>query len=172
MLKVPGGDIDMVEEIAQLRNMRLGAIQSVIVGVAYGSLTVEDYEQQEQVMAQFLGKHDMCSTFWVITRSTRQTDEGARQKVKQMSERFRRQVRGSAIVVTAPGAGAVLIRTFISAIALITNPDPPMRSFRTVPDGVAWLQALPSQDPLVAHDAGLQSAIEAFASVPAPGPVA
>jgi hypothetical protein len=157
----------MVEEIARLPASRLGTIHTVLVGVVDGHLTIEDYEQQERFQAQFLEKQGKCSTLWVIRRAVRPSDDRAGEKVKQISERFKTQVRGSAVVITATGAAAVLTRTFMSALGLIMNPDPPMKSFRTVKDGVAWLQALPGQDPVVVNDLALDSAIEAFASAEA-----
>jgi hypothetical protein len=45
-----------------------------------------------------------------------------------------------------PLLGAVMVRTFLSGFFLLSKAETPMKTFSTIAEGLAWLQALPGQD--------------------------
>jgi hypothetical protein len=156
----------MVREARALKSMRIGTIHSLLVGVVVDTPTISDYEEQERVEEELLHRLEgkKCCTFFIIKRVTSPGNGEVREKARQMAETFKARVLGSAIAITASGVQAVIARGFLGAFALIISPEPPMRTFRSVADGVTWLRSLPGQDAALVADAQLVASLETFAA--------
>jgi hypothetical protein len=53
------------------------------------------------------------------------------------------QTIGSAIVILASGVVGVMVRPFIAGMSLLARSQTPLKSFRTIPEAVAFLEGLP-----------------------------
>jgi hypothetical protein len=108
----------------------------------------------------------MISTLWIIQKVPKAGSPEHREKARQMAKRFEKQVRGSAIIVSATGLDAVFARAFLAGFSLVSQSQSPTKVFTRVVEAVSWLQMLPGQDAGLAADAGLTEAIQRFAALP------
>lgn len=60
----------------------------------------------------------------------------------------------SAMVIMPRGVVAVMVNSFMAALSLVMRAQTPLKTFRTIPDAVAWLEQQPNapQMPGVVRD--------------------
>jgi hypothetical protein len=106
------------------------------------------FDELDRAEGALLEKFPRISTLTVIGQagSMLKVDEGVRTRSVELGKKYEKHVLGSAIVVTTKGLGAVMVRTFLSGFFLLSKSETPMKTFSTIAEGLAWLQALPGQD--------------------------
>lgn len=65
-----------------------------------------------------------------------------------MAERFEEHLVASAVVILSTGVVAVLARSFLAAMSLLSRSRRPMKTFKSVKEAAAWLTTVP-EAPLV-----------------------
>lgn len=60
-----------------------------------------------------------------------------------VSDELAAHTLGSAMVILSTGIVGVMVRTFIAGMSLVARTQTPLKSFRTLPDAVAFLETLP-----------------------------
>jgi hypothetical protein len=122
---------------------------------------LEDYERMQAAFMERCGGR--FTSLSVIRRVTVPGSVEVRDKTKQMTDRFDKHLRASAIVLTASGLAAVLARAFLVGFSLVANPSAPLKTFRTIREGLVWLASVEGQEPGFVASNELISALERFA---------
>lgn len=137
-----------VETLFEGHGVKLGAAGSLMVAVYRSASSVEALEALDRVQAGVVARHGRISTLSVIADtpgSMLRTDEAVRVRSVELGKKYESSVLGSGIVVTARGLSAVVARTFLTGFFLLSRSEMPMKTFSTLADALAWVQALPGQ---------------------------
>jgi hypothetical protein len=137
-------------ELLSLPEVRVGQCESLMVMVWRGEVTAASLDRSNAIEDELVKRFNHISVMGIITNLVGgiPTSE-MRQKSTEAMKRYQANVRGTALVVTATGAKAVLTRTFLAGMTLLIDFESPLKSFRTVNEGLQWLARLPQQDPLM-----------------------
>lgn len=73
---------------------------------------------------------------------TEQRDASTR-KTAEVAEELSANTIASVMVILTPGLVGVMVRSFMAAVSLMSRSTVPLKTFRTLADGVAWLEAAP-----------------------------
>lgn len=127
---------------------RLGSAGPLLVALYRGSTSVAVLNELDRTQEALLRKYPKISTLTVIGQASSllKVEDGVRARSVELGKKYEKDVLGSAIVVTTRGLGAVMVRTFLSGFFLLSKSETPMKTFPTIADGLAWVQALPGQD--------------------------
>ena len=152
----------VVLELASMPEVRCGHFGSLLVMVWRGTVTPESLAKTNDVEEALIRQHSHISVIGVITDMGGGTPSGELRKASaEAMKKFAPHVRGTALVVIAEGAKAVLFRTFLAGFTLLIDFPSPMKIFKKPSDGIAWLRGLTGQDPVFAEP-GLAEAVSAF----------
>lgn len=127
---------------------RFGSAGPLLVALYRGSTSPGILDELDRTQEALLKRFPRITTLTVIGQagSMLKADEGVRTRSVELGKKYEKSVIGSAIVVTTKGLGAVMVRTFLSGFFLLSKAEMPMKTFSTIAEGLAWLQALPGQD--------------------------
>jgi hypothetical protein len=127
---------------------RFGTAGPLLIVVYRGTANVAVLNELDRVQESMLQQHPRISTLTLISQASTalKVEEGVRARGVELGKKYETKVVGSAIVVTAKGLGAVMVRTFLSGFFLLSRAETPMKTFASVQEGLSWLQALPGQD--------------------------
>lgn len=137
-----------VETLFEGHGVKLGAAESLVIAVYRGASSLEALDALDRVQTSLAAKHGRLSTLSVIADapgSMLRADEAVRQRSVELGKKYESSVIGSGIVVTARGLSAVVARTFLTGFFLLSRSEMPMKTFSTLADALAWVQALPGQ---------------------------
>lgn len=147
-------------------DIRIGHLGSIFITVHEGVLTHEVYSFYEQQQARLIALHPRISIFAVVLGSTSAPHPEVRERLNEVSKATRPNRIGTVVAITAGGLGAIITRTFLAALALVSPES--IRATRDIASGVAALKALPGQLPEVVADSTIAAQIEAFVAGRAP----
>lgn len=127
---------------------RLGTSGPLLLALYRGTTSPAMLDELERAQDALLLKYPRISTITVIGQASGllKVDEAVRTRSVELGKKFDGKVLGSAIVVSATGLGAVMVRTFLSGFFLLSRAETPMKTFSKITDGLTWLQSLPGQD--------------------------
>ena len=130
---------------------RFGTAGPLLIVVYRGTANVAVLNELDKVQESMLQKHPRISTLTVISQASAalKVEEGVRARGVELGKKYETKVVGSAIVVTAKGLGAVMVRTFLSGFFLLSRAETPMKTFASIEEGLIWLRSLPGQDPVI-----------------------
>lgn len=152
----------VVVELAAMPEVRCGHYGSLFVMVWRGTVTPESLRRTNEVEEALIKQHGRISVIGVITDLGGGVPSSElRQTSADAMKRFAPNVLGTALIVHAQGAKAVLFRTFLAGLTLILDFESPLKIVRTFPDAVSWVQGLAGQDPQLASPE-LAQAVTAF----------
>jgi hypothetical protein len=135
-------------KVFESSDARFGTAGPLLIVVYRGTTSVAVLNELDKVQESMLQKHPRISTLTLISQASTalKVDEGVRARSVELGKKYEAKVVGSAIVVTAKGLGAVMVRTFLSGFFLLSRAESPMKTFASVQEGLSWLQSLPGQD--------------------------
>lgn len=152
----------VVLELVALPEVRCGHFGPLFVMVWRGNVTLESLKATNTVEAALIKQYGKITVIGVITDLGNGVPSSElRQASADAMKQFAADVRGTALVVTAEGARAVLVRTFLAGLTLVIDFSSPFKIFKKLSDSVTWSQALKAQDPALA-DPGLAQAVAEF----------
>ncbi|MDP1829482.1 MAG: hypothetical protein Q8L48_39815 [Archangium sp.] len=127
---------------------RFGSAGPLLVALYRGTTSPSMLDELDRAEGALLERFPRITTLTVIGQagSVLKVDEGVRTRSVELGKKYEKRVIGSAIVVTTKGLSAVMVRTFLSGFFLLSKTETPMKTFSTIAEGLAWLQALPGQD--------------------------
>lgn len=128
--------------------VRFGTSGPLLVSLYRGTTSPSMLDELERMQDALLLKYPRISTITVIGQASGllKVDEAVRTRSVELGKKFDGKVLGSAIVVSATGLGAVMVRTFLSGFFLLSRAETPMKTFSKITEGMGWLQSLPGQD--------------------------
>jgi hypothetical protein len=151
----------VVLELAAMPEVRVGHFGSLMVMVWRGTVTPESLDKTNEVEDALIKQHGRISVIGIITDMGGGVPSAElRQKSAQAMKRFEPHVRGTALVVVAEGAKAVLFRTFLAGFTLLIDFPSPLKIFKSLADGVTWLQRMNGQDEKLAEPELAQAVTE------------
>ncbi len=128
--------------------VRFGTAGPLLVTLYRGPNSVAMLDELDRAQEALIAKHARISTIAIIALagSMLKADDAVRTRSVALGKKYEKSVRGSAIVVTTRGLGAVMVRTFLSGFFLLSRAETPMKTFSTIAEGLSWVQSLPGQD--------------------------
>jgi len=130
-------------------HLRAGAVGPLVV-VSYRGSTKADLEQLDAFQARLVAKHGHIASISLMdnVKSMVRMDEETRQFSASLAQKYAKTNVGGAIVVRSKGLGAVLARTSLSAVFLVTQNGVEMKVFKAVDEALTWLRTLAAPNPL------------------------
>lgn len=152
----------VVVELLSMPEVRCGHYGPLFVMVWRGTVTTESLHRTNEVEDALIKQYGRISVIGVITDLGGGVPSSElRQASADAMKRYAPNVRGTALIVHAQGAKAVLFRTFLAGLTLILDFESPLKIVRTFPDAVSWVQGIAGQDAQV-KDVELTPAVTAF----------
>jgi hypothetical protein len=150
-----------VEELAQEPEVCVAHAGSLLVFVWRGPITEASLDKTNRIEAELIERYGRVAVMGVITSmSSGIPTAELRQAASDAMRRFQPSVDGTAIVLGAEGTRAVIARTFLAGLSLVTDFHSPLKVYRRVADATAWLDTLGSRT-MPAH-AEVAAAIERY----------
>jgi hypothetical protein len=133
-------DEPVLLELLSLPEVRVGHHGPLMVMVWRGEVSVESLEKTNAVEEALVKQFGKISVIGAITNLVGGIPSAElRKSGADAMRRFQPHVRGTALVVMAEGAKAVLARTFLAGMALLIDFKSPMKTFRVLGEAVGWL---------------------------------
>lgn len=143
---------------------RLGHFGSLLVSAWYSRLNIPALESLEKHHRELASKHGKVTFLSVVVGAAENPPADVRERMKHGSEALLPLRRANLIVVQAKGLSAIIARSFLAAMSLM-SPEK-MGVFKTVEEAVAEAQRLPDQDEAVKAHPTLAAEIRAFVDLP------
>ena len=106
-----------------------------------------DNDALERAQNALLTKFPRISTLSIIAPSgVERPEEKVRERSLALNLAFEEKVRGSGIVVTTRGIGAVMVRTFLTAFFLLNKAKMAPMVFASISESMKWLHTLDGDD--------------------------
>jgi hypothetical protein len=154
-------DEPVLLELLSLPEVRVGHYGSLMVMVWRGEVSVDSLAKTNAVEDALVKQFGKISVIGAITNLVGGIPSAElRKSGAEAMRRFQPHVRGTALVVMAEGAKAVLARTFLAGMALLIDFKSPMKTFRVMGDAVTWLNERGSE----LHNESVARAVELFVS--------
>lgn len=134
----------------QSENLTAGSVGPLVV-VSYRGGTKADLERLDAFQATLVAKHGRIASMSLMdnVNSMVRMDEETRQYSAELARKYAKTNIGGAIVVRSKGLGAVLARTSLSAVFLVTQNGVEMKVFKAIDEALTWLRSLPAPNPIV-----------------------
>ncbi|MER2565371.1 MAG: hypothetical protein ABTQ32_31895 [Myxococcaceae bacterium] len=139
----------VVEPGFESEHLTVGSAGALLVA-SYRGGTKADLERLDAFQAALVAKHGRIASMSLMdnVNSMVRMDEETRQFSAVLAQKYAKTNIGGAIVVRSKGLGAVLARTSLSAVFLVTKNGVEMKVFKTIDEGLTWLRSLPAPNPL------------------------
>lgn len=152
-----------IVELGRLDGFRVGAAGPLLITVFHDTATLERLLLLEELQTRFLVSFPkMYALNLVVGKSVKQPEADVREKAAELQKRFDGSTAAAATVLSVKGLAAAIARGFMAALALVSGGSKATQVFKTVPEALAWLSALPgAPETFKTFDA---ASIEAFAA--------
>ena len=130
--------------LEQLPECRVGHVGSVYVTVWFSELTVPAIDMLEKHHRALVAKHGTITLVSVVVNATAAPPAELRERMRAQSKDLAKGRRGNVVVVLARGLAAIITRTFLAALSLISVEN--MKVFKTLDEAATALRELPGQD--------------------------
>jgi hypothetical protein len=149
-----------VTQLAAGHEIRIGGLGPVLITVFDGAAPLAALELLDATQAQFVAQHPRIVTMTIIA-SPKLTapPAGMRERSAQLFAKYEPNMACSAVVIRTSGLAAVIARSFLAAYQLVIPQKVPQRTFRGLPEAIAWCQ---THSPDAAKQPRLAEAIERF----------
>jgi hypothetical protein len=126
---------------------RFGTAGSLMLAHYTGRTTPAMLDELDRLQDALVKRYTRISTLTLIGQAgMERPEEQVRDRSLALSKKYEDVVRGSAIVVTTRGIGAVMVRTFLSAFFLLNKAKMQIRVFASVGEALKWLHTLDGDD--------------------------
>jgi hypothetical protein len=149
-----------VTQLASGHQTRIGGIGNVLITVLDGMANLESLELIDTTQGQFVAQNPRIVVLNVIASPRLSSPPaGMRERSAKLFSKYEANLACSAIVVKTNGLAAVIARSFLAAYQLLIPQKVPQRTFRDLPEAVAWCQ---THSPDAAKQPRLAEALERF----------
>jgi hypothetical protein len=123
-----------------------------------GSLTLVKYlstgtvgmlDELLRYQRSLVATHGHISLLQVIPAEQSKWDDAFKKKAADVTRELERHMICSAIVIPGSSLGAMMLRTMVTGINMLSRSKLATKCFGTVPEGLHFLQGLPGQDAAV-----------------------
>jgi hypothetical protein len=111
--------------------------------------TVESLEDTFKHQQALIASHGKISTLQIVTGAVGKIDDAVKKKAAEMTKAMENKVFGSAIVIPGTSLSAMMIRTVVTGINMVSKSSTPQKCYGTVAEALTWLQSFPGQSPEV-----------------------
>lgn len=150
--------------LEECRDFRLGSVGSVLVIAWYSELTtaaLDAIQKHEEPLADRHGKITLVS---IILGATAAPPTEVRERMRKESPELDERRLGNLIVVRTQGLSAIIARSFLAAMSLMSSIKVPA----TLEAAATEVRALPGQDAETTNNDTLAADLFAFAELPWP----
>ncbi len=151
--------------LEECRDYRLGSVGSVLVSVWFSELTMAALDALERHHEALYARHGKITLVSIVISATAAPPAELRERMKAQSYMAKKRL-GNIIVVRARGLSAIIARSFLAAMSLVS--DETIKVPATLEAAANEVRALAGQYPDVVNDATLGAELEAFADLPRP----
>lgn len=152
--------------LQEFPEVRLGHLGPVFVSVWYSELTARSLEALEQHQTELAKKYKSVTLVSVVVGASKPPPPELRDRIKARADLLRSQRIGNIVAVTNRGVGAIIARTFLAALSLLS--DEKMTIVKSARDAAEAARALPGQAEEIVARGALGEELEAFVAQPAP----
>jgi len=152
--------------LEECRDYRLGHVGSVLVTVWFSELTTAALDALEKHHEALANRHGKITLVSVIVGATAAPPAELRDRLRAQSTELAKRRLGNIIVVRAKGLSAIIARSFLAALSLVSSET--IRVPTTLEAAANEVRALAGQSADVMNDATLGAELEAFADLPRP----
>lgn len=151
--------------LQELPQCRLGHVGSVYVSVWFNELTLEALDALDKHHRAIAAANGGQVTFISVAASANKVpDKDVRERLAREAPALAKLRRANIVVVTARGLGAIITRTFLAGLNLVSSEK--MVIVKTFEEAAAEARALPDQDNFTKTNTRLAADLEAFANLP------
>lgn len=157
----------MIERAYDSPIFRFGAVGPLVVAFYKGATTKAQLQELDAFQTRLLTQHPRIMSLTIMGQvaATTRMDEDARAFTGELATKYEKTNVGSAMVVKSTGLGAVVVRSFLSAWFLMRQTELRAKVFKTVDEGLGWLQSLPEPNP-IRQTSVTAAEIDAFCDAP------
>jgi hypothetical protein len=152
--------------LAEKPEYRLGHFGSVFISVWFSRLNIPALETLERYHRELAAKYGKVTFLSVVVGAAENPPAEVRARMQEGTKELLPLRRANLIVVQTRGLSAIIARSFLAAMSLMSSEK--MGVFKTVEEAVAEAQRLPDQDADVKAHTTLAHEIKAFVDLPAP----
>ncbi|MBS2033009.1 MAG: hypothetical protein JST54_34370 [Deltaproteobacteria bacterium] len=152
--------------LKELPEVRFGHWGPVFVSVWFSELTERSLDALESHQRDLAKRYPSVTLLSVVVGASKAPPPELRDRIKAQSNELRKQRIGNIVAVTNKGVGAIIARTFLAALSLIS--DEKMIIVKTAREAAEAARAIPGQAGEVIAHASLGEELEAFVAQAAP----
>jgi hypothetical protein len=127
------------------KNVRLFSSGSLVVVDYQQTGTVEVLEELLRFQQSVVLQKGHLTLLQVVTGPMGKMDDAVKKKAAEITKLMEKALVGSAIVIPGTSLGAMMIRTVVTGINMLSRSATPSKCFGTIPEAVAFLHSLPGQ---------------------------
>jgi hypothetical protein len=146
----------------ELPECRLGHTGSVLVAVWSSELTVQALNALTEHQKILAKKHGKITLVSVVLGASKQPPPEVREHMSQQAAEVDGLRHGNIVVVQAKGLAAIITRTYLAALSLVSPEH--MRVFKTLDEAAAEALSLPGQDAQTKANTQLAADLADFAA--------
>ncbi len=129
------------------QEIRVHSSGSLIVVEYVSTGTVASLDELLAIELAHAKTHGRISLLQVVTGAMGKVDDATKKKAAEMTTALESVAVGSAVVIPGNTAGAMILRTVVSGINLLSRSRTPTKTMGSVAEALAWLCSLKDQDP-------------------------
>lgn len=145
-------------------DFRFGHTGSVYVTVWFSELSSESLDALAKHHKMLSAKYGKITLVSVIVSATKAPDPQLREQLRTQSVELARSRHGNVIVVLARGLSAIIARSFLALLSLMSSET--MKVPSTLEAAADEVRKLPGQDPATRDNTRLAADLVAFAALP------
>lgn len=107
--------------------------------------TVESLEETARQQHALIAERGKISMIQVVTGAVGKVDDAVKKKAAEMTKALEGKVFGSAIVIPGSSLSAMMLRTVVTGINMVSKSSTPQKCYGTVEEALNWLKAFPGQ---------------------------
>ena len=155
--------ITLLEECPEFR---VGHVGSVYVTVWFSELTERALDALSKHHHALVAKYGKITLVSVVINATKAPGPELRERLRSQSVELAKDRRGNIIVVLARGMSAIIARTFLAVLSLISTEN--MKVPNTLDAAADEVRKIVGQDAATVANTGLADDLIAFANLPRP----
>lgn len=129
--------------------IRLWSSGTLLLCEYVSNATVESLEEVSKAQQAIVAAHGKVSSLQFVSGELGKVDDAVKKKAAEMTKMLEKQTVGSAVVMPGNSLSAMMIRTVVTGINMMSRSTSPTKCYATITEALSWLQSLPTQDPAV-----------------------
>lgn len=152
--------------LEECRDYRLGSVGSVLVTVWFSELSNAALDALEKHHEALANRHGKITLVSIVMGATAAPPSELRERMRKQTSDLAKRRLGNIIVVRARGLSAIIARSFLAALSLMSSET--IKVPATLEAAATEVRALPGQNAETMHNDALAADLEAFAELPRP----